>query len=125
MNDYTLVSYHANKKKKNYISAKNMQEIEKRQQISALMKAREKFEDYQNDVFSIIDKHGLNNDDDKTKLETAIKVLEYIIPKKKSSEVMITTKKIEDIIKETIPEADFTEIDDPDNTSDNADKQSK
>ena len=89
------------------ITAKTMQEIVKRQETAALMKARDKFEDYQNDVFSIIEEHGLKNEDNEKKLKTALNVLEYIIPKKKSSEITINTRKIEDLIKDYIEEAEI------------------
>ena len=106
---YTHNEYRIKQTQKKQIPAKVMQEIVKRQEIAAVLKARERIEDYKNDVFSIIEDHGLNNDDSKTKLETALKVLPYIIPQKKAMEMTVTHKTIEQIIQETIPEAEYTE----------------
>jgi hypothetical protein len=89
------------------LTEKESKSIQRRQKLALLYKAKEKIEDYQNEVFGIIDNKGLKNDDDKIKLETSLKVLEYIIPKKKSSEVTVITKKIEDIIQESIQEAEI------------------
>ena len=101
--------YRVKQTQEKIISAKTMQEIVKRQEIAALIKARDKIEDYQNDVFTIIEDHGLKNEDNDKKLKTALQVLEYIIPKKKSSEISIVTRKLEDIISESIDEAEVVE----------------
>ena len=100
MNDYRL-----NRTSPKILTAKMMNEIVKRQETAALMKARERIEDYQNDVFSIIENEGLNSEESKIKLETALKVLPYIIPTKKAIETTITYRKLEDIITESIEEA--------------------
>ena len=105
--DYTTNEYRIKRTQKKLIPAKVMEEIVKRQEISALMKAREKIEDYKNDVFSVIENDGIKSEDPKTRLKTSLDVLEYIVPKKKSSEVTITTRKIEDLIQETIQEAEI------------------
>ena len=91
------------------LTNKQMKEIENRQKLALMYKAKEKIEDYQNEVFEIIDNKGLKNGDDKTSLETALKVLPYIIPQKKAMDIQITTKSIEQIIQETIPEAEIIE----------------
>lgn len=84
-----------------------------------MYKAKEKIEDYQNEVFGIIENEGLNNDDPDKKLKTALQVLEYIIPKKKSTETTIITRKLEDIIADHIQEAEIIEEDKQDNKTDN------
>ena len=81
--------------------------IENRQKLAIMLNAEQKIEDYKNKVFNIIDEKGLNNEDDDKSLKTALNVLEYIIPKKKSSEVTIKTRKLEDIISESIEEAEI------------------
>ena len=88
-----------------------MKTIENRQKLALMYRTKEKIEDYQDDVFEIIDNKGLKSENDKTSLDSAFKVLEYIIPKKKQSEVIIKDKTIEDIIRDEIPEAEYTEID--------------
>lgn len=95
MNEYRL-----KKTAPKILTEKARNEILKRQKLALLYKAKEKIEDFQNEVFEIIDNNGLKNEEDKIKLETALKILEYIVPKKKSSEVTITSRKLEDIIEE-------------------------
>lgn len=116
MNDYRL-----NRKQTLILTDKQRKSIENRQKLALMYKAKEKIEDYQDDVFSIIENEGLNNDESKVKLETALKVLEYIIPKKKSTETTIITRKLEDIIQEHIEDAEIIE----DKTSDNNDEVRK
>jgi hypothetical protein len=92
------------------LSKKQQETIMRRQELALMYRAKDKIEDYQNDVFSIIENEGLNNEESKVKLETALKVLEYIIPKKKSTETTIITRKLEDIIQDHIQEAEVIEI---------------
>ncbi len=107
------------------LSEKQLNEIGRRQKLAIMLNAREKIEDYKNEVFGIIENDGLKHENEKTRLDTALKTLEYIIPKKKSSEVTITTRKIEDIIQESIQEAEIIEIKDnkPDDNSNNKDNK--
>jgi hypothetical protein len=98
-------------RKQPLLTKKALQEIERRQlyalranNYSDIMDAKEK-------VIKIIDDDGLSSDEQKTRLDTALKVLEYIIPKKKSTELTISTRKLEDIISESIEEAQI--IDEP------------
>jgi len=89
------------------LTEKQKETIINRQSLALMYKAKDKIEDYQNDVFAIIEEHGLNNENSDKKLKTALNVLEYIIPKKKSSEITINTRKIEDLIKDYIEEAEI------------------
>ena len=91
------------------LTEKQKETIINRQSLALMYKAKDKIEDYQNDVFAIIEEHGLNNENSDKKLKTALNVLEYIIPKKKSSEITINTRKIEDLIKDYIEEAEIIE----------------
>ena len=102
MNDYRL-----NRRQSRQLTENESKSIERRQKLALMYKAKDKIEDYQNDVFSIIENEGLNNEESKVKLETALKVLEYIIPKKKSTETTIITRKLEDIIADHIQEAEI------------------
>ncbi len=106
MNDYRLNRQHTKQ-----LTDKEAKSIENRQKLALMYRAKEKIEDYQNEVFEIIDKDGLQNDEDRRRLETALKVLPYITPQKKAIETTVITKSIEDIIKESTEEAEFEEID--------------
>lgn len=100
MNDYKL-----NRTCTRLLTENEAKSIERRQNLAIILNAKEKIEDYKNEVFGIIDEKGLKNEDNKTSLDTALKVLEYIIPKKKSSEVILTHKTIENIIMEHVEDA--------------------
>ena len=102
MNDYRL-----NRREPRVLSDTEMKTIENRQKLALMYKAKEKIEDYQNEIFEIIDNKGLKNDDEDKSLKTAMQLLEYVIPKKKSSEVVITTRKLEDIINDHIQDAEI------------------
>ncbi len=108
MNDYRL-----NRTSPKILTETELKSIERRQKAAILYQAKDKIEDYQNEVFGIIENEGLNNEDPDKKLKTALQVLEYIIPKKKSTETTIITRKLEDIITESIQEAEI--IEDTDN----------
>lgn len=106
MNNYSLVTYHQNNSKKvKNLTKKQLNEIEKRQLYALRMNNYNDIMDAKEKVIKIIDTKGLDSEDDKTSLDTALKVLEYIIPKKKSTELTISTRKLEDIISESIEEA--------------------
>ena len=64
-------------------------------------------EEMKDKVLGIIDTKGLSNDDDKVSLDTATKILDFIMPKKKQLEAVITTRKIEDLIKDDIEPAEI------------------
>ena len=104
MNDYRL-----KRTSPKILTETEAKSIERRQKLALMYKAKEKIEDYQNDVFGIIENEGLKNDDPDKKLKTALQVLEYIIPKKKSQEITVTTRKLEDIISDHIEEAQIIE----------------
>lgn len=93
------------------LTENQLKSIERRQKLALMYQAKDKIEDYQNEVFGIIENEGLNNDDPDKKLKTALQVLEYIIPKKKSTETTIITRKLEDIIADHIQEAEIIEDD--------------
>ena len=111
MNDYRL-----NRTSPKILTETELKSIERRQKAAILYQAKDKIEDYQNEVFGIIENEGLNNEDPDKKLKTALQVLEYIIPKKKSTETTIITRKLEDIITESIQEAEIIEDEDETNT---------
>ena len=110
MNDYRL-----NRTSPKILTETELKSIERRQKAAILYQAKDKIEDYQNEVFGIIENEGLNNEDPDKKLKTALQVLEYIIPKKKSTETTIITRKLEDIITESIQEAEIIEDEDETN----------
>ena len=100
-------NYHQKGMKQTNLPDKTVKSIENRQKIAALYNAKEKIEDYQNEVFNIIDKDGLKNNDDNKWLNTALKVLPFIAPQKKQVETTVITRNIEDLIKEDIEEAEI------------------
>ena len=89
------------------LSDKQLKSIENRKKLALMYRAKDKIEDYQDKVFSIIDEKGLDNEDNKISLDTAKDVLQFIIPVKKQSEVVVITRKIEDLIQEDIEEAEI------------------
>jgi hypothetical protein len=89
------------------LTKKALNEIEKRQLYALRLNNYNDIMDAKEKVIKIIDEEGLNNEESKVKLETALKVLEYIIPKKKSTESVITVRKLEDIIQDHIQEAEI------------------
>jgi len=93
------------------LTKKMLNDIDNRRLLALKMNSLTEIEDAKTKIVNIIDKDGLENESEKTRLETAIKVLGYVTPQKKAIETTITIKKIEDIIQEAIPEAEFTEID--------------
>ena len=111
MNDYRISTYH---KQKNIISNKHLKEIDKKRLLALKMNDLIKVEEYNNKVLEIIKNDGLSSEEAKIRLDAAIKTLPYITPQKKAIETTIIQKSIEDIIKESTEEAEFTEID-PDN----------
>lgn len=92
-------------RKPRQITKKMLNEIEKRQLYALRMNNYNDIMDAKEKVIKIIDDDGLSSEEQKTRLDTALKVLEYIIPKKKSTELTISTRKLEDIISESIEEA--------------------
>ena len=103
-NDYRLSTNRVPK-----ITKKQLLEIEKRQRMQQLLSNRKKIEEYQKEVFGIIENNGLYSEDEKIQLETALKVLPYIAPQKKAAEITHINKTIEDIIKENTEEAEIIE----------------
>ena len=102
MNDYRI-----NRDRTFILTDKQRKSIENRQKTALLYNAREKIEDYQSEVFDIIDNDGLKNDNDRDRLSTALKILPYITPIKKQVEMQIITRKIEDLIHEDIEDAEI------------------
>ena len=99
------------KRKPRQITKKMLQEIDNRRLYALKMNDYADIQDAKEKVIKIIDDDGLSSDEQKTRLDTALKVLEYIVPKKKSTELTISTRKLEDIISESIEEAQI--IDEP------------
>lgn len=93
------------KRKPRQITKKMLNEIDNRRLYALKMNDYNDIQDAKEKVIKIIDDDGLSSDEQKTRLDTALKVLEYIIPKKKSTELTISTRKLEDIIIESIEEA--------------------
>jgi len=85
-----------------------MKEIEKRKLFALKMNNYSDITDAKEKVFKIIDEKGLDNDE--KALETAIKILPYITPQKKAIETTVIHRKLEDIITESIQEAEVIEI---------------
>ena len=90
---------------------KTLDEIDKRRLLAIKMNDISEIEDFNGQVLEIIKDDGLDNESQKVRLDTAFKTMPYIKPQKKAIETTIIVKKIEDIIKESTEEAEFTEID--------------
>jgi hypothetical protein len=88
-----------------------LQEIERRQLYALRANNYSDIMDAKQKVIKIIDDDGLSSDEQKTRLDTAIKILPYIMPQKKAIETTVITRKLEDIISESIEEAQI--IDEP------------
>ncbi len=102
--------YRISQTKPKNLTLKQLNEIDKRRLYAMKCNSFEEIEEMKDKVFGIIDTKGLSSNDDKRSLDTALKVVEFIVPKKKSSEIVVKEKSIEDIIKESIEEAEFEEI---------------
>lgn len=111
MNNYTLTNYWQNGKANKRLTKKALNEIEKRQLYALRMNNYQNIEDAKQQIFEIIDTDGLSNEEQKTRLDTALKLIGYITPQKKAIETTVIHKKIEDIIAESVEEAEFKEID--------------
>ena len=106
MNNYMLMTYYKNDKNKGkLLSKRQLHSIENRQLQALRQNNYSEIMDAKVKVLSIIDKDGLDNDEPKARLDTAIKVLPYIMPTKKAIEMTVTARKLEDIITESIEEA--------------------
>lgn len=106
MNNYSLITYHQNNSTKvKKLTKKQLNEIEKRQLYALRMNNYSDIMDAKQKVIKIIDDDGLSSDEQKTRLDTAIKILPYIMPQKKAIETTVITRKLEDIITESIEEA--------------------
>ena len=95
--------------KNHQITKKQLQEIDRRRLFALKANDYNDIMDAKEKVIKIIDDDGLSSEEQKTRLDTALKVLEYIVPKKKSTETTIITRKLEDIISEHIDEAEIIE----------------
>ena len=100
------------------LTENQLKSIERRKKLALLLRAKDKIEDYQTEVFSIIENDGLKSIDANIRLKTSKDVLEFIVPKKKSSEISVITRKLEDIISESIQEAEVV----PDENNENSEK---
>jgi hypothetical protein len=101
MPDYSITYL----RRPNKITQKQLKEIDNRRLYALKMNDYADIQDAKEKVIKIIDDDGLSSEEQKTRLDTALKILEYIIPKKKSTELTISTRKLEDIISESIEEA--------------------
>lgn len=112
MNNYSLITYHQNNSTKvKKLTKKQLNEIEKRQLYALRLNNYSDIMDAKQKVIKIIDDDGLSSEEQKTRLDTALKVLPYIIPQKKAIETTVIHRKLEDIISESIEEAQI--IDEP------------
>jgi hypothetical protein len=99
-------------KKPRILTKKQLQEIEKRQLYALKANNYSDIVDAKEKVLKIIDTDGLDNEEQKTRLDAAIKILPYIMPQKKAIEMNVITRKLEDIIQESIQEAEIVEVKD-------------
>ena len=97
-------------RKQSQLTLKQLKEIDKRRLYAIKANNFEEIKEAKSKIIGIIDKDGLENDNQKVRLDTAIKTLDFVTPKLKSTETVILTKKIEDIIRESTQEAEFEEI---------------
>ena len=93
------------------LTKKMLNEIEKRQLYALRMNNYQNIEDAKQQIFKIIDTDGLSNEEQKIRLDTALKLMGFVTPQKKAIETTVIQKKIEDIIAESAEEAEFKEID--------------
>ena len=92
------------------LTKKALREIERRQLYALRANNYSDIMDSKTKVIKIIDEKGLDSDDPKTSLDAAFKVLPYIMPQKKAIEVNVVHRKLEDIISESIEEAEIIDI---------------
>ena len=92
------------------LSKKQLREIENRQLYALRANNYSDIMDAKQKVIKIIDETGLDSEDNKIKLDTAIKILPYIMPQKKAIETTVIHRKLEDIISESIQEAEIIDI---------------
>lgn len=92
-------------RKPRQITKKMLQEIDNRRLYALKMNDYADIMDAKQKVIKIIDDDGLSSEEQKTRLDTALKVLPYIIPQKKAIETTVIHRKLEDIISESIEEA--------------------
>ena len=92
------------------LTKKALREIERRQLYALRANNYSDIMDSKTKVIKIIDEKGLDSDDPKTSLDSAFKVLPYIMPQKKAIEVNVIHRKLEDIISESIEEAEIIDI---------------
>ena len=104
-------------RKQPQLTLKQLNEIDKRRLYAMKCNSFDEIEEMKDKVLGIIDTKGLSNENEKVSLDTATKILPFITPQKKAIETTIITKSIEDIIKESTTEAEFTEIDENDRDS--------
>ncbi len=119
MNDYKLMTYYKNDSKKTkLLTKKQLKNIENRQLYALRLNNYNDIVDAKQKVIKIIDEKGLDSEDPKTSLDTALKVLPYIIPTKKAVEMNVITRKLEDIIAESYEEAQIVQESDKNEGSD-------
>ncbi len=102
--------YKISRTKPKELTLKQLNEIDKRRLYAMKCNSFEEIEEMKDKVLGIIDTKGLSNDNDKVSLDTATKILPFIMPQKKAIETTIIMKKIEDIIQESTEEVEFKEI---------------
>ena len=96
--------------KNHQLTGKQLKEIDNRRLYALKANDYSDIMDAKHKVIKIIDEKGLDSDDNKTSLDAAFKVLPYIMPQKKAIEVNVIHRKLEDIISESIEEAEIIDI---------------
>ena len=108
-NNYSISEYRKQNERGKQLSKKQLNEIDNRRLYAMRANDIEEIKDAKSKIINIIDNDGLQNDNAKIRLETALKTLIYVTPQLKSTETVVITKKIEDIIQESTELAEFTE----------------
>jgi hypothetical protein len=124
--DYKLTK--EKRKQRVMLTKKELEKIDQRRLYALRLNDYYDIMDAKYKVLSIIDREGLDSDNKKVKLDTAFKLLPYILPQKRAIDMQVTAVKIEDLIKSElktqVQDTDFDILPEP-NTRETGQKQAE